>query len=518
MNSVDFIENRPEKQLNKEEKNLPFLTDELEKFIKGTYPLLSHDSLKLNDGQIRRLANLLIELAEDLYSDIGIWKSYENQNINIFGTPLPCTLENGGQIISEYEPFNEYRIQHFLWNIYGMLKPNLIFSHHHKDLHYLTEEITVFLKNKLYYLPKESSIKSFLQKPEDDAYDIKKKLIWLGTKSYLFRENFQYYLNKNNLKEEIPTIDDFIVQVATLWSGLGAIDILVDVLNVAQARKNDIKSWKERHLAFYLVKTVQRKKLIVRNIITDETYHIMNSTSNPPFNEGEVIFGNTIKYGDKWYWSGNQKSFEDLSESQIQEIREDFIKNAPKVVYRYDKNLLEIARNRLKKMYNEFVDQWGDDMVEFIDGLSYLAYLQGKERKKYEKLTPAEFEEMKNKHNLKDNSPNFEIPDEVINCENGIMVFFNKVVGQELLIDFNNFKRALEKQGQNLTDEDIDYMHILIEDGSISPDFARKIMAKYRSESVMKAYYVDTEECIDFLLRKYKGAFYQKKYPSLSVQ
>ena len=514
---MDFTEYRPEKHLNKEEENLPFLTDELEKFIKGTYPLFSHDSLKLNDEQIRRLAHLLIEFAEDLYLDIGIWKSYENHNINIFGTPLPCTLENGEQI-SENDPINEYRIQHFLWNIYGMLEPNLIFSPHHKDLHYFTEEITFFLNNKQSYFPKKSTIKDFLHQPEDDAYDIKRKLLWLGTKSYLFRENFRYYLNKENLKEEIPTMDDFIVQVATLWSGLGVIDILVDILNLPQTRKKDIKSWKERHLAFYLVKSVQRKKLIVTNIITNKTYHIINSTPNPPFNEGEVIFGSTIKYGDKWYWSGNQKTFKDLPESQLQEIREDFIKNTPKVVYRYDKNLLELARNRLEEMYNEFVAQWGDDMVEFSDGLSYLAYLQGKERKKYEELSPEEFEELKDKHNLKDKSPNFNIPDEVINCETGIMVFFNKVEGQELLIDFNNFKKALEKQGQNLTDEDIDYMHALIEDNSLSPDFVRKIMAKYGNRSVMKAYHVDTEECLDFLMRKYKGAFYQERYPSLTVQ
>jgi len=188
------------------------------------------------------------------------------------------------------------------------------------------------------------------------------------------------------------------------------------------------------------------------------------------------------------------------------------------VVYRYDKNLLELARNRLEEMYNEFVRQLGDDMVEFSDGLNYLAYLQGKERKKYEELSPEEFEEMKDKHNLKDKSPNFNIPDEVVNCENGIMVFFNKEEGQELLIDFNNFKKALEKQGQNLTDEDIDYMHALIEDNSLSPSFVRKIMAKYGNRSVMKAYHVDTEECLDFLLRKYKGAFYQERYPSLTVQ
>lgn len=304
--SMDFTEYRPEKQLKKEEENLPLLTDELEKFIKGTYPLFRHDSLKLNDGQIRRLAHLLIEFAEDLYLNIGMWKSYENHNINIFGTPLPCTLENGEKI-SENDPVNEYRIQHFLWNIYGMLEPNLIFSPHHKDLHYFTEEIAVFLNNKQSYFPKKSTIKDFLHQPEYDAYDIKRKLVWLGTKSYLFRENFWYYLNKENLKEEISTMDDFIVQVATLWSGLG-------------------------------------------------------------------------------------------------------------------------------------------------------------------------------------------------------------------VIDFNNFKKALEKQGQNLTDEDIDYMHALIEDNSLSPDFVRKIMAKYGNRSVMKAYHVDTEECLDFLMRKYKGAFYQERYPSLTVQ
>ena len=155
--------------------------------------------------------------------------------------------------------------------------------------------------------------------------------------------------------------------------------------------------------------------------------------------------------------------------------------------------------------------------MEFNDGLSYVASLQKREREKYEELSEEEFEEFKVKHKLKNKSPNFNIPEKITNCENGIAVFFNINEGQEILIDFNNFKKAFVKQGENLTEEDFDYIYAMIEDNSISPGFVKKIIKLYGTKSILKAYYIDNEECIEYLMYKYKGLFYKQRYPSLTI-
>lgn len=513
---MDFKEYRPERYLHKNEEKLLTLTNELKIFIKETYSLFYYNSLQLNDEKLEKIAHLLIEFAEDINLEIGIWKTYENYNINTFETPLPCTMEKGKQIPVN-DVFNEYRIQHFLWNIYGMVEPDLKFSPFHQDLLILSREVASFLNNAKSKFPKYSTIKRFLKQPDNDAYDVKRKLIWLGTKSYFFRECFNFYLRKEDLKEEISIIDDFINQVATLWSGIGVINILPDLLVIPKSRKIDIKKWYERHLAFYYVKLIRGSKLITTNIINESTYRIVNGSKNSPFKVGDIIFGSTVKYGDDWYWSGAQRHLGNLSENQINEIREDFVKNSSRIVYRYDKKLLELAKSRTKEFYNEFVSEYGDEIMEFNDGLSYVASLQKREREKYEELSEEEFEEFKVKHKLKNKSPNFNIPEKITNCENGIAVFFNINEGQEILIDFNNFKKAFVKQGENLTEEDFDYIYAMIEDNSISPGFVKKIIKLYGTKSILKAYCIDNEECIEYLMYKYKGLFYKQRYPSLTI-
>jgi hypothetical protein len=61
-----------------------------------------------------------------------------------------------------------------------------------------------------------------------------KKLIWLGTHSYLFRNNFQNYVHERDGKPEVSVIDDFVCQQTTDWSGLGVIDILAATLDISE--------------------------------------------------------------------------------------------------------------------------------------------------------------------------------------------------------------------------------------------------------------------------------------------
>ena len=513
---MNFKEYRPEKYLHKNEEKLISLTNELQIFIKETYSMFHYQSLQLNDNKLEKVAHLLIEFAEDINLEIGIWKSYENYNINTFGTPLPCTIEKGKQIPGN-DGLNKYRIQHFLWNIYGMMEPNLSFSPAHQDLQFLANELATFLNNKKSQFPKYSTLKNYLWSPEYETYIIKRKLIWLGTKSYFFRENYNYYLEKGNLKEDIPVIDDFINQTSTLWSGMGVIDILPDLLPIPKSRKEDIQKWHERHLAYYLVESIRGNKLITKNIINERSYRIADVGKNSPFKVGNVVFGSTVKYGDDWYWSGAQRLLGNMEENEINKIREDFINNTSGIVYRYDKDLLEIAKKRTKEFYNEFLSDYGDEIVEFKNGLSFAASFQKREREKYEALSQEKYEELKAKHKLKNKSPNFDFPENLINCENGISVFFNINEGQEILIEFDNFKKVFAKQGENLTEEDCDYIYAMMEDDSISPGFVKKIIKQYGIKSILKAYYVDEEACIEYLLHKYKGLFYRQRYPTLTI-
>lgn len=513
---MDFKRYRPEGYSTKDDEKYISLINDLFELIKDISITFYHKSLLLPEDDFQKIAHLLVEFLEDLHFDIGIWKAYENFNEKTFNVTLPCTIRDKNEIDLE-DKFSIQRIQHFLWNVYVLIEPNLVFSPQHKDLAILSAEINHFILNSNNRFPKVSTIKNFLKIPIYDGYDVKKKLIWLGTKSYFFRENFNLYLKQENSKDEIPVIDDFINQISTTWSGINVIDILPDLLKIPQSRKDDIKTWYERHVAFYLIKSVQGKKLKAENIINKKNYRIIIGGKTNPFETNQLIFGSTVKYGTEWYWSGTQKIINSLTIEQIQEIKDDFVKKTSKFVYRYDKQLLEKATKRNTELHKEFVEHFGADFIVFPNGLDFAANIQKFERIKYEKLSVEKFKEFQKKHNLKNKSPNYNMPEDILNSENEVAVYFNINEGQEILSEFNSVKSALNKGGENMTEEDIEFIHALIENAAISPNFINKILSKHGKKSILKTYHLQEEKDIDYIIRKNKGYYFKNRYPRLTL-
>jgi hypothetical protein len=85
-----FHDHRPNRRLGRSERLLVKLTKDLTSFLHKAQRSLTYDTLHLPSRQRGTLAHILVEFAEDLYQDIGIWRSLEQYNLDFFGTPLPA--------------------------------------------------------------------------------------------------------------------------------------------------------------------------------------------------------------------------------------------------------------------------------------------------------------------------------------------------------------------------------------------------------------------------------------------
>lgn len=75
----------------------------------------------LNNQQLWALSSAIVELAEDLHCDIGIWDSLERYNREFFARPLPLLppeRQNAEQGISPE------RLQHFIWVLNAQSNPD----------------------------------------------------------------------------------------------------------------------------------------------------------------------------------------------------------------------------------------------------------------------------------------------------------------------------------------------------------------------------------------------------------
>src|SRR5947208_10983200 len=100
---MDFRIHRPQRGFGRSERSLAKLAEDLTRFLTKAQRSLTYETLHLSGRQRETLASLLVECAEDLSHDIGIWRSLEAYNRDFFGTPLPCVRQPGEAMDAEPE-------------------------------------------------------------------------------------------------------------------------------------------------------------------------------------------------------------------------------------------------------------------------------------------------------------------------------------------------------------------------------------------------------------------------------
>ena len=98
--------------------------------------------------------------------------------------------------------------------------------------------------------------------------------------------------------------------------------------------------------------------------------------------------------------------------------------------------------------------------------------------------------------------------------------FFNPAEGEEFMRGFNAVLAGFRKRGQGLTGDEIEAIRNFMESEAISPAFVMRVVREHGGESIGVVYLVqefDSDKDLPYLLRRHKGHFYRKRYPTLSL-
>ena len=509
---------RPEGFKGSVEDHLPGIQTALVRTLTGAQKDFTHDTLKLARPYLKTLAAILVEFAEDLHCGIGIWRSLERYHREFFGTPLPLIPE--AEADRPPEEISTPRVRHLLWVLYPQMIPDLIIAPDHVDLLHLADVVAGSLRERFADLPRDSGIEQFLGTPDEHAWEVKRKLIWLGTRSYLFRVFFERYAEEQDARtSEIAVIDDFLCQECTEWAGLGALDILAGVLDLPPERRAELLSWSERHNAVFKVLSGTEERIEVRNVINDRKYRVRMNLERNPFPRGSFVQGSLVPWDGEWYWSGKQQTFDRLDAATIARLKRDY-RMRPAIYYRYSPEDLEKARGLVRRQYDEFVARHGKDWVAYPDGLAMAADWQKAAKEKIASLSPAERKKLMEKHGLKTPSPEMSLPPDLLESKDGIGVYFNPEEGMEIIQDFDDLLSGLRKRGTDLTPGEAGAIRGWIVSESISPGFVRRLAGECGDESIKAAFLLGGHEegyVLEYLMRRYKGRFYRPRYPTLTL-
>ena len=363
---MDFRTHRPQRGFGRSERSLAKIAEDLTRFLTKAQRSLTYDTLHLSGRQRETLASLLVEFAEDLSHDIGIWRSLEAYNRDFFGTPLPCVLQPGEEM--DAEPINPERMQFLLWTLYAELEPGLILAPTHQDIERLALWIVEFLSARFARLRYDSAVKTFLTTPNTYGWDVKRKLVWLGQHSYLFRLPCAHYVRDHGGTADIPTLDDFLCQETTHWSGLGAIDILAATLDMTDGQRHDVRSWYERHMAYFRVVSLREPFMDVVNLLNEQPYTIHVGKIDD--NSGCRTW--CLGVSSRGMGSGiGRGSSIGMSRSQTRRFR----RSNGTFPCKHRRSSIGIVRSWRRRPrasssthYQQFLDYYGTDLVTYSDG------------------------------------------------------------------------------------------------------------------------------------------------------
>lgn len=508
--SQTYRECFPEKSDTQAVAILQELAKYLAKEIATVQPSMRLPTLKLSPKKRNVLAEILVDFLLDIHAGSGLWHAIEVSNRRLFGTPLPMILPEDTTLP---DGVCQERLHFFLWNIYAQIKPGIVLSPKHADLTVAVEELMPRLKRILPKLPKQSPITTFLDTPNDYGWEVKRKLIWLGTKSYLFRHLFvQYIASECDGKLAIPHIDDFVCQEKTLWSGLGVLDILAECLRIDSEQKDELRSWASRHLSIYRITKAHKETLEAINLINDAPYTIrqgmMPSASAGPFRTGGIVFGSLVPWKNEWYWSGEQRDLTSYSQDSLNEALRT-IKLQTDVVCRYWKEREVMVHKAFKDHHAMMIEHYGGDFRVFPNGQAW-------ERDAIRQLADGA-----KKAGLQGYMPGMEIPEQLLGCENGIALFIDPTEGIEMMTEFNSIRQGLQKNGNNILPKEEAMIRHWIQSPSIGPRFIHRVLKVYGGlESIKFAFRCETDApyFLEYLLRCNKGHYYRPRFPSLSIK
>ena len=382
-------------------------------------------------------------------------------------------------------------------------------------------EVATFLQKRFATVQLDSGVKSFLTTPDTYGWEVKRKLVWLGQHAYLFRLQCENYIQAHGGKPDIPTLDDFLCQHTTGWSGLGVIDLLAALLPLTEAQRTTLRRWYERHIGYFRVLSVREPFLDVVNVLNERTYTVRVDENARQFQRFRLVFGGLVPWEGIWYWSGTQRGFATVTEDLLRQIRREFPLKAPQIVYRYCGSLAEKARATVSQHYQQFMDYYGKDLVIYPDGSALAEAMQQFHHYQMSLVPKENVDTFLKKHHLSEPpTPRIDLPPELLDCNNGIGVYFNPQEGQELMPGFDEIISGFNKQGEQLTETEEQGIRSLIYVEAISPHFVHRVVQDYGDASIAAAFLIPRESgqyYLGYLLRRYKGQFYRNRYPSLTL-
>ena len=479
-----------------------------------------HQTLVLKSDEAMKLAWRIAGYLEDVVNQVGIFKALTTKNREIFGTPIPLFVREPKYFSPD--TVSKQAVTYLVWDFFTETRENLILSPTHDDLQTISGEIYGYLKKQIKNTPRGSKLKNFITlSGNKDGGFVKRRLVWFGMASYLFRFSASNYLDDK--EKNISTVEDFLMQNTTKLSGFTPLDIFVELVDLDEESKKELQKWEEPYMALYYVEDQTGDYWIVKNLINKKDYKVWKDYGAPgrvdPIKKGIYCLGGIVPWQKEWRWSGEQVIYTSLAPESITEIINVLKNESPKMIYRYCEEARKKAFEYAKDEYDFFISHFKTNPVTFDSGYTMKDHL----KQYYEAFNKLKLEKMpkeeKKKFNLGDGAPPLDLPEPLLEYTD-TAIFYVVDKGMNFLTSFREFLNTLDKKGEDMTKDDEEVIYGYVMESGIPHQLFQHLKKDYSFESVRCAFRVkewNEEIDLEFLLRRYKGRQYKEKFPDIKI-
>jgi hypothetical protein len=245
----------------------------------------------------------------------------------------------------------------------------------------------------------------------------------------------------------------------------------------------------------------------------------MNVPKNP-FAAGTMVFGGLVPWRGEWYWSGKQELFVNPTVEAMDDAGKEFRRNMPRIVCRYDKGFEREARKRCLRYYEENIKKHGGPISVFPDGLSLAVAMDREIQAPFRMLSRSAQKNLKAEHKLGERGPSIKFPEDLAKSSHTIGVFFDPVENMEIMDFFDDLVSGLKRREGHLTEGEENAIRGFLESNTISPAFVRHVAGLYGDHNIERVFMLQAcgaHHCLEYLLRRFKGSHFRKRYPPIGI-
>ena len=204
----------------------------------------------------------------------------------------------------------------------------------------------------------------------------------------------------------------------------------------------------------------------------------------------------------------------------MDDVVRQFRRQSPQIVCRYDKAYEQEARKRCLEHYKKNVEKHGGALAIYEDGLSLAAAMEEEVQSPFKALPESEQVRIAERHGLGEKGPSVRFPDDLATSPHKIGVFFDPVENAEIMDYFEELEHGMQCRDGDFPQEEQDTVRGFVHSPAISPGFVRHMAALYGQDGIKRAFMLhrcNAEYCLEYLLRRFKGRHFRKRYPPIGI-